>query len=174
MTDISNNLPTRLYGDSIRFQQILINLLNNAVKFTPKGQVKLLISVRDSDEDEIILHAEIADTGSGIKPEDLEKIFSSFQQADSKRNRNIEGTGLGLSIVKQLVELMDGEVAVNSVYTKGSNFVVTLTQDIVDESKLGELNLETQHELNERKHYKQRKKHHKQTAGNGQAPSETA
>ena len=132
LTDISNNLPTRLYGDSIRFQQILINLLNNAVKFTPKGQVKLLISVRDSDEDEIILHAEIADTGSGIKPEDLEKIFSSFQQADSKRNRNIEGSGLGLTITKQLLELMNGSIHVESVYGVGSTFSFDLPQKVVD------------------------------------------
>ncbi len=132
LTDISQNLPSKLYGDSIRFQQILINLLNNAVKFTPKGHVKLLISVRESSEDEIILHAEIADTGSGIKPENLEKIFSSFQQVDSKRNRNIEGSGLGLTITKQLLELMGGSIHVESVYGVGSTFVFDLPQKVID------------------------------------------
>ncbi|MGN0336738.1 MAG: PocR ligand-binding domain-containing protein [Lachnospiraceae bacterium] len=132
MTDISQSLPTRLYGDSIRFQQILINLLNNAVKFTPKGHVKLLISVRESGENEIILHGEIADTGSGIKSENLEKIFSSFQQVDSKRNRNIEGSGLGLTITKQLLELMGGSIHVESVYGVGSTFVFDLPQKVID------------------------------------------
>lgn len=132
LTDISQNLPTKLYGDSIRLQQILINILNNAVKFTPKGHVKLLISVRESDENEIILHGEIADTGSGIKPENLEKIFSSFQQVDSKRNRNIEGSGLGLSITKQLLELMGGSIHVESVYGVGSTFVFDLPQKVID------------------------------------------
>ena len=132
LTDISQNLPSRLHGDSIRVQQILINLLNNAVKFTQKGHVKLLISVRESGKDEIILHAEIADTGSGIKPENLEKIFSSFQQVDSKRNRNIEGSGLGLTITKQLLELMGGSIHVESVYGVGSTFVFDLPQKVVD------------------------------------------
>ena len=132
LTDISQNLPTKLYGDSIRFQQILINLLNNAVKFTPKGIVKLLISVHESSEDEIILHAEIADTGSGIKPENLERIFSSFQQVDSKRNRNIEGSGLGLTITKQLLELMGGAISVESVYGVGSTFSFDLPQKVID------------------------------------------
>lgn len=132
LTDISRNLPSRLYGDSIRVQQILINLLNNAVKFTPKGNVKLLISVRESGEDEIILHAEIADTGRGIESENLEKIFISFQQVDSKRNRNIEGSGLGLSITKQLLELMGGSIHVESVYGVGSTFVFDLPQKVVD------------------------------------------
>ncbi|MCI7129123.1 MAG: PocR ligand-binding domain-containing protein [Lachnospiraceae bacterium] len=132
LTDISQNLPSRLFGDSIRVQQILINLLNNAVKFTQKGNVKLLISIRKSGEDEIILHGEVADTGSGIKPENLEKIFISFQQVDSKRNRNMEGSGLGLSITKQLLELMSGSIHVESVYGVGSTFVFDLPQKVVD------------------------------------------
>ena len=132
LTDISQNLPSRLFGDSIRFQQILINLLNNAVKFTQKGNVKLLISVRESGDNRIILHAEIADTGRGIKPEDMEKIFSSFQQVDSKRNRNIEGSGLGLTITKQLLELMGGSIHVESVYGVGSTFVFDLPQKVID------------------------------------------
>lgn len=132
LTDISQTLPSRLFGDSIRVQQILINLLNNAVKFTQKGNVRLLISIRKSGEDEIILHGEVADTGSGIKPENLEKIFNSFQQVDSKRNRNMEGSGLGLSITKQLLELMNGSIHVESVYGVGSTFVFDLPQKVVD------------------------------------------
>ena len=132
LTDISQNLPSRLYGDSIRVQQILINLLTNAVKFTQKGLVKLLISVRESGKDGVILHAEVSDTGSGITPENLEKIFDSFQQVDSKRNRNIEGSGLGLSITKQLLELMGGTIHVESVYGVGSTFSFDLPQKVID------------------------------------------
>lgn len=132
LTDISQTLPSRLYGDSIRFQQVLINLLNNAVKFTQKGNVKLTISVREGKAGHIILHGEVADTGSGIKPENLEKIFNSFQQVDSKRNRNIEGSGLGLSITKQLLELMGGSIHVESVYGVGSTFVFELPQKVID------------------------------------------
>ncbi|MDD7641555.1 MAG: ATP-binding protein, partial [bacterium] len=111
---------------------MLINLLNNAVKFTQKGNVKLTISVRESKAGHIILHGEVADTGSGIKPENLEKIFNSFQQVDSKRNRNIEGSGLGLSITKQLLELMGGSIHVESVYGVGSTFVFELPQKVID------------------------------------------
>ncbi|MEY8331728.1 PocR ligand-binding domain-containing protein [Lachnospiraceae bacterium 47-T17] len=132
ITDISKNLPSKLYGDSTRLQQILINLLNNAVKFTRQGNVKLTVSVRERGEDEIVLMCEISDTGSGIKPEDIEKIFNSFQQVDSKRNRNIEGTGLGLAITKQLLYLMDGSIHVESVYGVGSTFSFQLPQKIVD------------------------------------------
>lgn len=131
-TDISQNLPSRLYGDSVRVQQILINLLTNAVKFTQKGHVKLRISVRERGEDTVILHVEVADTGSGIRPENLEKIFDSFQQVDSKRNRNIEGSGLGLTITKQLLELMDGTIHVESVFGVGSTFSFDLPQKVVD------------------------------------------
>ena len=132
LTDISQNLPNRLYGDSVRVQQILINLLTNAVKFTQKGHVKLLISVRESGKDMVTLHVEVADTGSGIRPENLEKIFDSFQQVDSKRNRNIEGSGLGLTITKQLLELMSGTIHVESVFGVGSTFSFDLPQKVID------------------------------------------
>lgn len=132
LTDISKNLPTMLHGDSIRVQQIMINLLNNAEKFTQKGNVKLMISIREKEDDVIIMHCEISDTGSGIKPEDIKKIFNSFQQADSKRNRNIEGSGLGLTITKQLLELMNGSIHVESVYGVGSTFSFDLPQKVVD------------------------------------------
>ena len=82
-------------------------------------------------------------------------MFSAFKRVDEEKNRYIEGTGLGLSIVKQLVDLMGGEIAVNSVYTKGSTFVITLPQEIIGESEIGELNLEARHSLNARQHYKQ-------------------
>lgn len=132
LTDIDQNLPSKLYGDSIRFQQVLINLLSNAVKFTQKGMVRLTVSVREGKNGSVILHGEVSDTGRGIKSEDLEKIFDAFQQVDSKRNRDIEGSGLGLSVTKKLLELMGGSIAVESVFGVGSTFLFELPQKVID------------------------------------------
>ncbi len=129
--DISCDIPRRLYGDNVRIQQIMINLLNNAVKFTSHGRVHLKMYCEPISEDMVMLKAEVSDTGSGIKPEDMGKLFQSFQQVDSKRNRNIEGTGLGLAIAQQLLVLMNGNISVESEYNKGSTFSFQLPQKIV-------------------------------------------
>jgi len=130
IVDAPITLPEELYGDSIRIQQILINLLNNAVKFTKRGQVKLSIHAEEMDETTTKLIMQVSDTGQGIKAEDLGKLFGSFQQVDSKRNRNIEGTGLGLAICKQLVGLMGGSIRVESEYEVGSTFTVEVPQKV--------------------------------------------
>jgi signal transduction histidine kinase/CheY-like chemotaxis protein/HPt (histidine-containing phosphotransfer) domain-containing protein len=130
--DISPRIPCRLYGDNIRIEQILLNLANNAVKFTSKGQVIVHMSHEEKSDDEIILHVAVEDSGIGIKKENLEQIFESFHQVDSKRNRNIEGTGLGLAISQRLVALMNGELQVESEYEKGSIFSFSLPQKVVD------------------------------------------
>lgn len=153
--DVDQAMPTQLYGDEVRIKQIIINLLNNAVKYTTEGSVTLSIQCKKQENGIAQISYSITDTGIGIKKENIPFLFSAFKRVDEEKNRHIEGTGLGLSIVKQLVELMDGEIAINSVYTKGSTFVVTLPQEIVDEKNIGELNLESQHAMNERKHYKQ-------------------
>lgn len=129
--DFEPSLPHKLYGDSVRIHQILLNLLNNAVKFTERGEVHLSLSSEPIDSETVMLKAVIRDTGIGIKKEDIEKIFQSFQQVDSKRNRNIEGTGLGLAISKQLLKLMNGTLSVESEYEKGSTFYVQLPQKVV-------------------------------------------
>ena len=98
--DIAPDLPRKLYGDSNRIKQIMINIANNAVKFTKKGQVVLKVGFECIGEEEILLLISVSDTGIGIKKEDMERLFEFFQQVDSKRNRNIEGTGLGLTIRK--------------------------------------------------------------------------
>lgn len=134
--DISPDLPHRLHGDCVRLQQILMNLLTNAVKFTTQGQVKLKIECVPAGRDNVMLCASVTDTGSGIKREDLNKLFRSFQQLDSKRNRNIEGTGLGLVICRQLLTLMDGNITVESEYNKGSTFSINLPQRLVSESTI--------------------------------------
>ncbi len=132
--DIPTNLPKKLLGDNFRIHQILINLLNNAVKFTKKGEVHLSLECKanDANPDYVVIKADIADTGIGIKKEDMNKLFNSFQQVDSKRNRNIEGTGLGLAISQQLLALMNGTISVDSEYEKGTTFTFTLPQKIVD------------------------------------------
>ena len=135
ITDIAPDLPMELFGDGVRIKQVIINLVNNAVKFTKEGAVFLKVSSSFIDEKRIELKIVVEDTGIGIKPEDLDKLFQSFQQVDSKRNRNIEGTGLGLSISKQLLELMDGTISVESEYGKGSIFTCTLPQKVLAEAE---------------------------------------
>ncbi len=131
--DIDKELPKTLYGDPGRVRQILVNLINNAVKFTSAGSVKLKITVeKKSEEDAVVLHVSVKDTGQGIRQEDLDKLFRIFQQVDAKRNRNKEGTGLGLAISKQLVELMGGTIGVESEYGVGTEFFFTIPQKVAD------------------------------------------
>lgn len=134
--NIQPNLPQTLIGDSIRVRQILINILNNATKFTQVGQVKLNVSFTQnpSRPDEIMLNVSVEDTGIGIKKKDLEKIFTSFEQVDSKRNRNVEGTGLGLTICKNLLKLMNGKIWVESEYGIGSKFSFSVPQKVKNNS----------------------------------------
>lgn len=153
--DVDQTVPSQLYGDEVRIKQILINVLNNAVKYTSEGSVTLSIQCKKQENGRAVISYSVTDTGIGIKKENIPFLFSAFRRIDEEKNRYIEGTGLGLSIVKQLVELMNGEIAVNSVYMKGSTFMITLPQEIVDGAKIGELDLEARHALNERKHYKQ-------------------
>lgn len=131
--DIAPDIPNTLYGDNVRLEQIIINLANNAVKFTPSGQVALQVQFERTSKDTIDLNLSVKDTGIGIKQEDMGKLFESFQQLDSKRNRNIEGTGLGLAITKQLVGLMNGNIMVDSEYERGSIFTVKVPQKIVED-----------------------------------------
>lgn len=134
IVDIVPDLPNKLYGDSIRMKQILLNLVNNAVKFTSQGRIIMKVDYTKTAYDQIELDVSVEDTGIGVKKEDLGKLFQSFQQVDSKRNRNIEGTGLGLAISKRLLTLMGGSIWVESEYGKGSRFSFALPQKIVDES----------------------------------------
>ena len=119
---VDNRVPKLLHGDSMRIRQIIINLANNAIKFTKQGVVRVTATCDTIDENHVNLTFHVIDTGMGIKEEDMGKLFVSFQQVDSKRNRNIEGTGLGLAISKRLCEAMGGEIGVKSEYGKGSDF----------------------------------------------------
>lgn len=135
--NIDENLPTKLYGDDKRVREIITNILNNAVKYTEKGFVNLSITGK-AEENIILLKIVVADSGQGIKEEDLDKIFSGFSQVNTKKNKNIEGTGLGLPITKHLVELMDGSIDVDSIYGSGSKFTIFLPQEIASDEKMGD------------------------------------
>lgn len=139
--DIDPGVPDLLFGDEVRIKQILINLLNNAVKYTQEGSVNLHLECDIEDGETAMLSITVSDTGMGIKQEALPHLFDSFQRVDEEKNRHIEGTGLGLSIVKQLVELMDGEINVSSIYTQGSTFSVRLRQKVVSEETIGDLQI---------------------------------
>lgn len=128
-------LPDFLYGDEIRLRQIFINILNNAVKFTNRGSISFLLD-GEKQSDTLILKVKICDTGCGIKAESLERLFNSFERFDTRRTRGVEGTGLGLAISKQLLELMDGKVEVESTYGKGTIFSLEIPQRIVEETAI--------------------------------------
>lgn len=137
--DVNPTFPRMLMGDNIRIKQIILNLANNAVKFTKEGQVIIKLDYLKKSEFELELFGSVEDTGIGIKEEDMDKLFQSFQQVDSKRNRNIEGTGLGLAITKNLLTLMYGTIMVQSEYGKGSKFSFTLQQRIVSSASACEI-----------------------------------
>ena len=153
--DVDETVPSQLTGDEVRIKQILINVLNNAVKYTRSGSVILSVQSKERDGDSVQISFSVTDTGIGIKKENIPNLFNAFKRVDEDGNRNIEGTGLGLSIVKQLVDLMGGKIAVNSVYTKGSTFVITLPQKIAGEAKIGKYDPEAHRDLSVRERYKQ-------------------
>lgn len=128
---VEPNIPSVLMGDQIRIRQILINLLNNAVKFTESGSISISVGCRFR-HDAILLLINVVDTGIGIKEENIDKIFRSFERVGDYEHRNIEGTGLGLAICKQLLEIMGGSIAVQSEYGRGSTFSVLLPQKVVN------------------------------------------
>ena len=138
--ECDDTLPCRYNGDDGRIKQILINIINNAIKFTKEGYVRVSVTGEPgSSEDEELLTFRVEDTGCGIREEDLDKIFEDFRQVDSKRNRSVEGTGLGLAIVKHLVELMGGTIHVDSVYGKGTVVTITIPQRIADRRVIAEV-----------------------------------
>ncbi len=139
-SEFDMSIPCRYQGDEGRIKQILINIINNALKFTKEGYVRVSVAGVPGEADDMeCLSFRIEDTGCGIRKEDLEKIFENFRQVDSKRNRSVEGTGLGLSITKHLVELMEGTIEVDSVYSEGTVFTVKIPQRIMDRRPLMEV-----------------------------------
>ena len=156
--DFDESLPRILRGDEIRIKQIITNILTNAVKYTEKGSVTFRIRYEKSedDQDQILLVVSIIDTGIGIKPEDLEKLFSEFDRIEEKRNRNVEGTGLGMSITKRLLEMMDSHLHVESVYGEGSTFSFRLKQKVIKWDPLGDFEKSYHNALAKRDSYKEK------------------
>ena len=154
LLNVDTKVPQYLIGDSVRVNQVLLNLLSNAVKFTSKGKVELKVKVLEEDDKEALLEFAVEDSGIGIPADKLENIFESFTQAKGDTTRKYGGTGLGLTIVKKIVDLMKGEIKVESELDKGSKFIVlvrmpkgvtkgisALQQDDCKEIMLGKLQI---------------------------------
>ncbi|MDR0608675.1 MAG: response regulator [Planctomycetaceae bacterium] len=136
--EIDSTIPNYLIGDEVRLRQILLNLLSNATKYTRKGFIKMVVRSRIQDKT-VWLTFDISDTGIGIKPEDINKLFGNFMQFDKETNKGIVGTGLGLAIVRNLARLMNGDVHVQSQYGSGSVFTVTVQQHFVRDEPFARL-----------------------------------
>ena len=126
------DMPTSLYGDDLRIQQILLNLLTNAVKYSNQGHIRLVLDYEKLSDDKILMKAKVSDNGIGIKKEDMEKLFVAFSQVDMERNHQIEGTGIGLNITERLVKSLGGNISVDSEYGVGSTFSVSMKQKVID------------------------------------------
>ena len=137
LIEVDPQIPAKLLGDKLRVKQILTNLLSNGVKYTKRGNVTLKVSYEWIDAEHISLIFAVADTGRGIKEEDMPHLFDKFKRLDLSENQNVEGTGLGLNIVKQLVDQMQGTIKVDSEYGKGSVFTVSIPQKVVDKNAIG-------------------------------------
>ncbi|RKM61371.1 response regulator [Butyrivibrio sp. CB08] len=136
---VSDNIPSILNGDEIRIRQVTLNIINNAIKYTKEGSVNVDISSREIMMGNYIeLVISVSDTGMGIKDEDKDKLFKSFQRLNEKENRNIEGTGLGLHITQSLLEMMDGRIDIESEYGVGSTFTITVPQKVVKKEPIGD------------------------------------
>jgi CheY-like chemotaxis protein len=135
------SIGNKLLGDPVRLRQIIMNLLSNAVKFTNSGTVKFLASISGSDEDSVTIHFEIKDSGIGMTPEQIAKIFNPFTQAENSTTRRFGGTGLGLTITKNIVELMGGKLSVESTLGVGSKFSFELKFGLIDEAEISRENI---------------------------------
>ena len=128
---LPEDMPDILVGDNIRIKEVLINILGNAVKYTNQGKITLTVDIIKREDETLTFEIHVKDTGIGIKPENIQGIFNTFEQVNDINNYYVEGTGLGLSIAKQLVELMNGDINVESQYGSGSDFCITIPQRYV-------------------------------------------
>lgn len=136
---VDDEIPEYLYGDRVKVQEIMTNLINNGIKYTREGSVTLRVRLKDIEENRVLLHIEVEDTGIGIKEEDYPKVFAKFERLDEIKNYTVEGSGLGLSIVKSFANMMGGDVSFESEYGKGTKFIVNVWQEMGYEEKSAEL-----------------------------------
>ncbi len=134
---IDEMLPTRMFGDNGKIRQIVLNLLTNAVKYTYTGGFVLEVTMTERENDECKLKFSVKDTGIGVKEEDMENLFTAYERLDEQKNSGIEGTGLGLDISRRFAELMGGTLTCESEYGSGSEFILTLSQKIIDVKPIG-------------------------------------
>lgn len=153
--DVDEELPDHLRGDEVRLRQVLTNLLNNAVKYTEKGSVRLTVRGQRQGDKRYMLTAAVEDTGIGIRPEDEGKLFTRFERLDMQRNSTVEGTGLGLVITKRLLDMMGGSISVSSTYGVGSVFTVAIPQGIADEAPMGDYKKRFEANMQETKPYRE-------------------
>lgn len=151
---VDRNTPDHLIGDVTRLKQVILNLLTNGVKYTREGFVQLNIDYEKISDSEIRLKVFIKDTGIGMKPEDIKKLFNAFERFDEKINKTIEGTGLGMSIVKQILDVMGGKLDVKSVYGAGSEFSFGVVQKVEDWKPIDDFEETAQKAAVEKENYK--------------------
>ncbi len=156
--DIDPNIPMILHGDEIRIKQVIINILSNAVKYTKEGSVTFSIGYEKAKHkpDYIILKVSVADTGIGIKPEDMDRLFKAFERIEEKRNRNIEGTGLGMTIAQSFLAMMGSHLEVSSIYGEGSVFSFELEQKVVKWDPVGNYEEAFKRSIKERRNYREK------------------
>lgn len=155
IVDIDRNLPSALIGDEKRTKQILLNILSNAVKYTKEGSVILSAHGEYASDGELLFSISVEDTGIGIRKEDIEHLYDAFERVDQRKNYGVEGSGLGLAISKQLVDLMNGEITVDSVYMQGSVFTVNLKVKVADATPMGVVEFLQKEHGNRPAYYKQ-------------------
>ena len=153
--EVDETVPDILYGDEVRIKQVIVNILNNAVKYTQKGSVTFKVSWKRMADGSALMNFSSIDTGIGIKEEDLPKLFSKFQRLDLQKNRTVEGTGLGLSITMRLVKMMSGELKVDSVYEKGSTFTIILPQKVEQYEAIGDFRERAEQFIHQQKNYQE-------------------
>ena len=151
--EVDESVPDVLYGDEVRIRQVIVNILNNSVKYTQKGSVTFKVSWQRMADGSAMMYFSSIDTGIGIKEEDLPKLFGKFQRLDLQKNRTVEGTGLGLSITIKLVKMMSGELKVESEYGKGSTFTIILPQKVEKYEAIGDFRMRAESFIQQQKDY---------------------
>ena len=156
--DIDREIPSVLNGDEIRIKQVITNILSNAVKYTKEGSVSFSVGYKNIPDkpDSIILTISVADTGIGIKSEDMDKLFKAFERIEEKKNRNIEGTGLGMTIAQSFLTMMGSHLHAESVYGEGSVFSFDIEQTVVKREPIGDYKEAFIRSLKERRNYREK------------------
>lgn len=153
--DVDRNIPMVMNGDEIRIKQVITNILSNAVKYTKEGSITFKAGFKEEGPETVRLLISVTDTGIGIKPEDMQKLFMAFERIEECKNRNIEGTGLGMSIAQSFLNMMGSHIEVESEYGKGSTFSFELVQVVKDRTPIGDYEETFRNSVLERKKYKE-------------------